>query len=154
MPPYFVAFLDKLKTLRHDISRWQFSDAIPPTLTLAAQHPSVGPLVLFDEETELTLEFGTKYHSHFGDFEEATCEDERMLIAANSAAEFVDRILREKIGVAVHFAESGGCTGASLIYLDDLGISAKKLAASTAGIYGGSIRTERFLWTGPITNPK
>ena len=152
MRPYFVAFLDVLKTFYADISPWQFSDGPPPTLTLAAQHPCVGPLVLFDEGTELTLEFGTKYHCHFEGCDAETCEADRMINAAVRAADFVDRILRERIGVAVHF-EDCRCTGASLLYLDDLGVSAEDLAASTAGLCGGTIRTERFLWTGPIANP-
>ena len=152
MRPYFVAFLDELKTFDHDISRWQFSDALPPTLTLAAQHRRVGPLVLFDEGTELTLEFGIKYHCHFAGREVETCEADRILRPAVRAADFVDRILRERIGVAVHFDDCR-CTRASLIYVDGLGVSEENLAASTAGIYGGVIRTERFLRTGPITNP-
>jgi len=151
MPPYFVAFLDELKTFDPDMSPWQFSDGPPPTLTLAAHHPCVGPLVLFDEGTEVTLEFGTKYHCHFDGCDAETCEADRMRNAAVRAADFVDRILRKRIGVAVHFNDCR-CTGASLLYLDDLNVSAENLAASTAGLYGGAIRTERFLWTGPIAN--
>ena len=153
MPPYFVAFLDELKRLEQDSSTWQFADDRQrPTLTLEAQHPCVGPLVIYDEGEELTLEFGTKYHCHFDGFESETHEADRMLGAAILAAGYVNRILCKRIGVAVHFNDRC-CTGASLIYLDDCGLSAENLEESTAGIFGGTIRTERFLWTGPIKNP-
>jgi hypothetical protein len=152
MTPYLSAFLDELKRLEHNTESWTFVDGQNPTLTLAAKNSLVGPLVLYDDGDELTLEFGTKYHCHFDGFETEDCETSRMLAAAMLAADYVNRILRERIGVAVHFNDRG-CIGASLIYLDDDGLSAENLAQSNAGIYGGMIRTERFLWTGPITNP-
>jgi len=114
--------------------------------------PSVGPLVIYDDGDELTLEFGTKYHCHFGCLESDECNASRMEAAAMLAAGFADRILRERIGVAVHYSDRG-CTGAALIYLDDFGFSSEELSSSDVGIVGGLIRTERFLWSGPVTNP-
>jgi hypothetical protein len=153
MTPYFFAFLDELKRHEHDVESWQYiSDENCPKLTLAARHPCVGPLVLYDEGNELTLEFGTKYHCHFHGSDAISGEADKMIEASRLAAKFVDRILHERIGVAVYFNDRG-CTGASLIYLDELGLTAETLASSDAKIHGGLIRTERFLWTGPVTNP-
>lgn len=112
MPPYFFAFLDELKKREHNVESWQFtSDETCPKLTLAARHPCVGPLVLYDEGNELTLEFGTKYHCHFHGSEAISREADKMIEASRLAANFVDRILHERIGVAVYFNDRG-CTGA------------------------------------------
>jgi len=152
MPPYFNALLAELERLGHDTTAWCFTNDDQPLLQLAAMDPSVGPLVIYDDGDELTLEFGTKYHCHFGCLESDECNASRMEAAAMLAAGFADRILRERIGVAVHYSDRG-CTGAALIYLDDFGFSSEELSSSDVGIVGGLIRTERFLWSGPVTNP-
>lgn len=153
MPPCFVAFLKELKKRGHNVESWQFiQDETCPKLTLAAKHPCVGPLVLYDEGHELTLEFGTKYHCHLGGSDANPGEADSKIEASRDAADFVDRIVHERIGVAVYFNDRG-CTGAALIYLEELGLTKETLASSDAKIYGGAIRTERFLWTGPVPNP-
>ena len=153
MTPHLKAFLDELEERDQDTSVWLFTDDDRgPRMTLAAEHPSVGPLIIYDEGHELTLEFGTKYHCHFDGSDCDTHHSDGMSRAATLTADLVIRILRLQIGVAVYFNELG-CTGASLIDLDELGLSADNFAKSTAGVCDGTIRTERFLWSGPVPNP-
>jgi hypothetical protein len=75
-----------------------------------------------------------------------------MYAASILAADYVDRILREQIGVAVHY-DDRGCIGAALIFLDEHGLTPENLEHSNVGVCGGLIRTERFLWSGPVPNP-
>lgn len=98
--------------------------------------------------------FGTFYHCHFDGSESDLPNlnrEQRLDEAAKLAAEYVARILALQIGVAVHY-RGQTCISASLIYLDDDGVDASSLAASSLGLYGGNVRTERFLWTGPVPN--
>jgi hypothetical protein len=152
MAPYLQTFLSELGRRGHDVSQWSYSDGERPTLTLPAKSPQVGPLVLFDEEEELTLEIGYTYHCHFDGLATGEYDTNRMHAAAMLAADFVDRILLERIGVAVHYNERG-CIGAALIYLDDHGLTPESLHESDAGIAAGKFRTERFLWSGRVGNP-
>jgi hypothetical protein len=152
MAPYILAFLEELKTRGYDVSGWSYEEGENPTLRLAAKNSLVGPLVLFDDREELTLEVGTKYHCHFDGQETDEYGTDRMYAASMLAADYVDRILREQIGVAVHYNDRG-CIGAALIYLDEHGLTPENLKYSYVGVYGGLIRTERFLWSGPVPNP-
>ncbi|MBX3416055.1 MAG: hypothetical protein KF851_00510 [Pirellulaceae bacterium] len=152
MAPYILTFLDELKTRGYDVSEWSYEVGENSTLRLAAKNSLVGPLVLFDDREELTLEFGTKYHCHFDGQETDEYGTDRMHAASMLAADYVDRILREQIGVAVHYNDRG-CIGAALIYLDEHGLTPDNLKYSNIGVYGGLIRTERFLWSGPVPNP-
>ena len=65
MAPYFLAFLEELNRRGHDVLEWTYKEGENSTLQLAAKNLLVGPLVLFDDREELTLEVGTKYHCHF-----------------------------------------------------------------------------------------
>lgn len=127
-----------------------------PRLILKAAHEAVGPLTIYDDTFELTLEFGRCYHCHFDGSESElppnATEQDHLDAAAALAAEYVARILDLRIGVAVHY-QGDHCTGASLIDLDDAGMTASKFAASASGFVGGKVRSERFLWTGPIPDP-
>ncbi len=119
---------------------------------LPAKSALVGPLVLYEEMEELTLEVGTKYHCHFAGQGTEECDADPMHAASIFAAEFVDGILQDRIGVAVHYNDRG-CIGAELIYLDREGLAPGDLKNSSVGVHGGAIRTERFLWSGPVKNP-
>ncbi len=152
MAPYMVHFSMKLKNRGHDVLEWSCEESKNPTLRLAAKNSLVGPLVLFDGREELTLEVGTKYHCHFDGHVTDEYGVDRLHAAAMLAADYVDRILRERIGVAVHYNDRG-CIGAALIYLDEHGLTAGNLKDSDVGIHGGLIRTERFLWSGPVEKP-
>jgi hypothetical protein len=151
-PPSFLAFLDELKLRGYDVSTWFYEQCDKPTLRLAAKNPLVGPLVLYDDGDELSLAVGTKYHLHFSDQEFDNDSSYRMHTASELAAEFSDEVLNDRIGVAVHY-DDRGCLGASLIYLDSHGLTPETFKCSSIGIEGGLIRTERFLWSGPVSNP-
>lgn len=152
MSPNLLEFLDELKTRGYNVSEWSYEECEKPTLWLAAKNPLVGPLVLYDDGEEVSLEVGTKYHLHFYGQEFYANGTVRMHTASMLAADFVDRVLSERIGVAVHY-DDRGCLGAALIYLDDHGLTPESLKHSSVGIDGGFIRTERFLWSGPVQNP-
>ena len=152
MAPYFLAFLEVLKRRGYDVLEWTYKEGESPTLQLAAKNLLVGPLVLFDDREELILEAGPKYHCHVDVQETDGCGTDRMYAASLLAADYVDRILRERIGVAVHYNARRGI-GAALIYLDEHGLTPENLKYSNVGVYGGLIRTERFLWSGPVPNP-
>jgi hypothetical protein len=152
MAPYTLAFLEELKIRGYDVSEWSYEEGEIPTLRLEAKNAMVGPLVLFDDRAELTLEVGSKYHCHFDGQETDEYGSDRMYAASMLAADFVDRILSERIGIAVHYNDRG-CIGTALIYLDELGLTSENLKYSNIGVCGGLIRTERFLWSGPVPNP-
>ncbi len=126
MTPHFQAFLDEIAKRGHVASEWSYMASDHTKLVHAAKDPKVGPLVLIDEAEEITLEFGTKYHFHFDGQEADEYDTDRVHCAAMNAADYVDRILRERIGVAVHYNDRG-CIGAELIYLDALGLTPESL---------------------------
>jgi hypothetical protein len=153
MTPTLERFTDCLRSFGVTNVEWRFVSGDHPHLVLDAAHEAVGPLTIYDDTDELTLEFGRYYHCHFDgcEFERPpnASERQRLDAAATLAAEYVARILSLSVGVAVHYREDR-CIGASLIYLDDAGIDASKLASSSIGLYGGNVRSDRFLWTGPV----
>jgi hypothetical protein len=153
MTPTLEHFAESLRSSGDLETIWRFVSDDRPRLILDAVHESVGPLTLFDETEELTLEFGRCYHCHFdgceSDLPHNATNRQRLDAAAELAADYVARILAHRIGVAVHYRGST-CIGASLIFLDDAGIDATDLASSSVGLYGGNVRSERFLWSGPV----
>ena len=152
MAPYMQAFLDELERRGQDRSQWLFSSGESPTLTLQARNLSTGSLVLSDDCDELTLEIGHVFHCHFDGTGTNEYGTDRMRSAALLAADYAHRVVTDRIGIAVHYNETH-CIGAALIYLDDCGLLPENLHASAEGLYGGHIRTERFLWSGPVENP-
>jgi hypothetical protein len=112
----------------------------PATLTFRAKHPGMGPIVVYDEGHELTVEIQPLYHSHFSN--------------ADDAATFVADWLADRICIAVHFL-GDRCLGASCTYLDDVDASAKTTWETSLGRNGGQftegqVRSERYIGSGPI----
>lgn len=156
MTPTLERLADCLRSFGVTNGAWRFVSGDRPHLVVDAAHDAVGPLTVYDDAGELTLEFGRCYHCHFdgceSDLPSNATETQRLDAAATLAAEFVARILSLRVGVAVHYC-GGRCIGASLIYLDDAGIDASELGSSSTGLYGGNVRSDRFLWTGPVPTP-
>jgi hypothetical protein len=146
MPPCFQTFLNELSQISHDVSQWTFANGERPTLTHPAGEHLAGPLVLTQENGELTLEIGSKYHCHFDGCSSVDSPEDRMDHAAQQAADFVDRLLSDRIAIAVHY-DNRRCIGASLIDVEEQGLRPETLADSNVGLYGGLIHTERFLWS-------
>ena len=51
---------------RSDVNNWSLAAASPGVLTYAAKNPETGPIVVYDDGHELTLEIGEHFHTHFG----------------------------------------------------------------------------------------
>ncbi|QDV88802.1 hypothetical protein [Planctomycetes bacterium TBK1r] len=157
MTPTLQHFIDELAAQGVDDPGWRLELDERPHLVLDPLDNVVGPLEVWDDTCELTLVFGKCYHCHFdgceSDLLASATDEQRLAAAASLTAEYVARILDSRIGVAVHY-RGDTCIGAALIYLDDDGVDASQLAESTIGLYGGNIRTERFLWSGPVPAPQ
>ncbi|MCA9081219.1 MAG: hypothetical protein KDA58_11720 [Planctomycetaceae bacterium] len=124
-----------------------------PRLELDAVHDAVGPLIVYDDAVELTLQIGRHYHCHFDGSEgllpEETTDCERLHIASELTADSVSRILTLRIGLAVYY-QGDRCVGSALVDLDEEGGEGTDLFAAPWGKRAGAVRTERFLWNGPI----
>lgn len=112
-----------------------FAAGPPATLVLPARHPNVGAITVYDKGEELTVEIGRLHHSHF--------------TIPSEAATFVANFIADRICVTVDFL-GDRCLGSSDFALDSEGASAERLADTQLGLRGGNIRSQRYLWSGPI----
>ena len=107
----------------------------PAQISIPAKNDETGGITVFDEPDELTVEIEGKHHSHF--------------LTPEEAADFVADIINERVCLTVDYLNDR-CIGSSYFHLDREGVTAETLRNSLIGKRGGNIRTERFLWSGPI----
>ena len=112
-----------------------FASDPPARIAIPAKDTATGGIVIFDETHELTVELEGKHHSHF--------------TTPQAAADFVADIVTQRVCVAVDYM-GGRCIGSSYFQLDEEGVTVDTLRDSLVGLKGGSIRSERFLWSGPV----
>lgn len=113
----------------------RFASDPPARIAIPAKNTATGGIVIFDGTNELTVELEGKHHSHFSTPQEA--------------ADFVADIITQRVCVTVDYM-GGRCIGSSYFQLDEEGVTVETLPNSLVGLKGGSIRSERFLWSGPV----
>ena len=87
MTPALNAFLERFAELGGDANQWVQTESRYPTLTFPAKHDDVGPLSIDDNGDELTLELGTKHHTHFSGYSyDGDSDEARLRAAAQDAA--------------------------------------------------------------------
>ena len=103
-----------------------------------------------DNGDELTLELGKKHHTHFPGYSYDGDSDERRLAAAaNDAAQFAIDVINDRVCFTVDYLDDR-CIGSSHFYLDAENTTADTVRDSSAGVRGGNIRSDRFLWSTPL----
>ena len=112
-----------------------FVTGSPARLAIPPLNDATGGITVYDEPHELTVELDGKHHSHFKTPEEA--------------ADFVADIITEQVCVTVDYL-GDRCLGSSHFRLDQEGVTRETLRDSLVGLRGGNIRSERFLWSGPV----
>jgi hypothetical protein len=138
MTPALQQFADRLRLLGVDANP-TFAAGPPATLSIPAKHADVGPINVYDEPDELTVEIGRLHHSHFA--------------FPSEAAKFVAEVLADRICVTVDFL-GDRCMGSSYFRVDgaDPGADpgAETWRNSPLGLKGGHIRSKCYLWSGPL----
>jgi len=148
--PALDAFLTRINELGGSIDSWVYTNSDRPTLTLAATHDSVGPLAVDDNGDELTVEIGTKQHTHFSGYSfDSDSDQSRLLAAAKDAAAFVYDVTMDRVCFTVDYLHER-CIGSSHFYLDNENTTADTVRDTCIGLRGGNIRSERYLWSGPV----
>lgn len=138
MTPTLQSVLSRLKT-RGVIVEVRFVAGPPAQLTVPPENAETGGITIFDEPDELTVELEGKHHSHFQ--------------TPHEAADFVADIIAERVCVTVDYL-GDRCIGSSHFRLDHEGVARETLRDSLAGLRGGNIRSERFLWSGPVSEKR
>ncbi len=150
MTPALKQFLTRIGELGGSINSWVYADSDRPTLTHPANHESVGPLAVDDNGDELTVEIGTKHHTHYSGYNFDGDSDELRLLAASiAAADFVYDVMMDRVCITVDYLHER-CIGSSHFYLDTENTTADTVRDTCIGLKGGNIRSERYLWSGPI----
>ncbi|TWU59967.1 hypothetical protein Poly51_02400 [Rubripirellula tenax] len=150
MTPALNAFLERFAELGGDTSRWLQAGSRYPTLILPARHNDVGPLSIDDNGDELTLELGTKHHTHFSGYSyDGDSDDLRLLAAAHDVARFVMDVIADRVCFTTDYLNDR-CIGSSHFYLDAENTTADTVRDTLIGLRGGNIRTDRFLWSSPL----
>lgn len=134
MTPALQQFADSLRSLGAD-AKLTFAAGPPATLLIPARHADVGPITVFDEPEELTVEIGRLHHSHFAE--------------PSEAAKLVADVLADRICVTIDFVGER-CIGSSYFHVDGANSTVETLRDSPLGLKGGHIRSDRYLWSGPI----
>ena len=150
MTPALDAFLRRFAELGGDADRWEQSEASNATLTFPALHDSIGQMSIDDNGDELTLELGTKHHTHFSGYSyEGNSEHERLLAAAHDAAAFAFDVISDRVCFSVDYIDDR-CIGSSHFYLDAVNATADTVRDTMIGVRGGNIRSDRYLWSSPL----
>lgn len=150
MTPALDVFLQRFAELGGAADHWTLVDARHPTLMFPAKHESVGPLSIDDNGDELTLELGTKHHTHFSGYNyDGESEVARLLAAARSAANFAIDVIADRVCFTVDYL-GDRCIGSSHFYLDDENTTADTVRDTSIQMRGGNIRSNRFLWSSPL----
>ncbi len=150
MTPALDAFLKRFAELGGEADCWVHADARHPTLVLPSQHDDVGPLSIDDNGDELTLELGTKHHTHFSGYNyDGDSDDSRLLAAAHDAARFAMDVIANRVCFTIDYLDDQ-CVGSSHFYLDAENTTADTVRETSIGLRGGNIRSDRFLWSTPL----
>ncbi|KLU03631.1 hypothetical protein RISK_004038 [Rhodopirellula islandica] len=150
MTPALNAFLERFAELGGDANGWLQTESRYPTLTLPAKHKDVGPLCIDDNGDELTLEVGTKHHTHFSGYNyDGDSDDSRLLAAAHDAARFAIDVIADRVCITTDYLDDR-CIGSSHFYLDAENVTADTVRDSLIGVRSGNIRSDRFLWSSPL----
>jgi len=134
MTPALQQFAEQLQLLGVD-ANLQIVPGFPASLLIPAKHADVGPVTVYDEPDELTVEIGQLHHSHFA--------------SPGEAASFVANVIADRICVTVDFLGER-CIGSSYFHIEGSGAGAETIRNSLLGLKGGHIRSDRYLWSGPI----
>lgn len=138
MTPKLETVSSRLKTLCV-IAEIRFSAGPPAQLTIPPENAATGGITVYDEPHELTVELAGKHHSHFQ--------------SPHDAADFVADIISERVCVTVDYL-GDRCIGSSHFRLDHEDVTRETLRDSLAGLRLGNIRSERFLWSGPVNEKR
>ena len=147
MTPNLKLFLDRCAEQGLGETNWTYTDMPTNRLTLSVSIGDLSPVVVHDDGDEFTIDMGEKHHTHFHGRRYPDGVDVEG--AASDAATFVGALLRDGVCVTVDYL-GGRCIGSSHFFLDAENLTADTVRESRAGIRGGNIRTERFLWSGPV----
>lgn len=134
MTPALQAFVSHLEK-RGLNAGLRFIPGPPAQIAIPACNSATGGFHVFDEGHEFTVELEGKHHSHFPTPQEA--------------ADFVADFITERACVTVDYI-GDRCVGSSRFQLEQEGVTTETLRNSLIGLKGGNIRSERFLWSGPV----
>lgn len=125
-----------------------------PSLVMQAKSTDVGDLVVLDEGSELTVEIGEKFHSHFSPYLYGDPANEISTQAAvEDAVNFVLDLIADRIVFTVDY-QGKDCIGSSCLHEDaDSREAIRTVDCSTESIDEPSkaTRSEVFTWSGPKT---
>lgn len=151
MTPTLNKFAARLAELQGTSQKLKYAEGPPRAATIPAQHEAVGDITIYDDGDELTIEIGQKYHTHI------SCRNydrhpkaERLNIVARDAAEFVNDVICNRVCISVDFI-GDRCIGGSHFYLNEDQNESSLLRVIAAEAKSDEARSERFLWSGPIT---
>jgi len=145
--PHLELFLTACANLGLERSSWVYTDTPNHRLTLTAPTGFLSPIVVHDDGNEFIVDLGVMHHTHFRGSRYPDATD--VSGAATDAARFVQILLSDRVCVTVHYLD-GRCTGSSHFFLDTENLTPDTVGPSRVGIYGGNIRTERYLWSGAV----
>ena len=151
MTPTLKHFVARLQELQGPSLSIMFADGPPPTVIIPAKHQLVGSISVYDDCDELTIEVGEKHHTHISGYNYGSYpEEERLEVVARNAAEFVDDIMSDRVCIAVDF-KGEQCIGSSHYFVNETNINSSMVRGIGQEPITGESRSERFLWSGPIS---
>jgi hypothetical protein len=149
MTPTLDAFAQRLSELRQQKVVIAYSPGPPPVATIAAKDHRVGDLNIYDDGDELTVDLGTKHHTHISAYNyDHAPEADRLGMVAQDAAEFVNDVMRDRIIITVRF-NGDRCIGSSHYYVEENRHGSTILSGLADMLLSGD-RTETYLWSGPV----
>jgi hypothetical protein len=150
MTPTLNKFAARLAELQGTPRRFKYVHEPQPAATIPAQHEAVGGITIYDDGDELTIEIGHKHHTHVSCYNyERFPEADRLNLVARDAAQFVDDVMCDRVCITVDFIGER-CIGSSHFYVAEENLGAN-LVRAFADAMSGERRSERFLWSGPIS---
>ena len=151
MTPTLNKFAARLAELQGTSRKFKYTNGPPPAAVIPAQHEAVGDITIYDDGDELTIEIGHKHHTHVSCYNyDRFPEAERLSMVARDAAEFVNDVMTDGVCITVDFIGER-CIGSSHFYHDVDNASSGLVRGLAVGATSGERRSERFLWSSPIT---
>ena len=159
MTPTLKEFAKRLAVFRGTSLKLLYSKGPIPSVIIRAENELVGDLTIYDDGDELTIDIGRKHHTHVSAYNydrhpeteyDRHPETERLKMVAQDAAAFVDDVMRDRVCVTVNF-QGERCIGSSHFYLDEENASSSLVQEIAVAATSSGRRSERFLWSGPIT---
>jgi hypothetical protein len=150
MTPTLNKFAARLAELQGTPRRFKYVLEPQPAATIPAQHEAVGDITIYDDGEELTIEIGHIHHTHVSCYNyDRFPEAERLNMVARDAAQFVDDVMCDRVCITADFIGER-CIGSSHFYVAGENSEAS-LVRGFASATTGERRSERFLWSGPIS---